>query len=74
MDHLILCVGMVMGDIPEVKFFTIKQCSWYFFLDTVFTHDFEEDRPIAMQDFVDTLRSIHCHFVELDVIVGLAGS
>ena len=72
-DHLILRIDMVMGDIPKVKFFTVHKCSGYFFLGTVFSHDFEQDRAIAMEDFVYTLRSFRRHFIELDVIVGLAG-
>lgn len=73
MDHLILYIGMVMGDIPEVKFL-LSSSALGTFSGYCFAHDFEEDGAIAMQDFVDALRSIHCHFVELDVIVGLAGS
>ena len=55
MYHLVLSIDVVVGDIPEVKFFTVKQYSGYFFLSTVFTHDFKEDGAIAMQDFIDTL-------------------
>ena len=72
-DHLILCIDMVMGDIPKVKFFTVQKCSGYFFLGTVFPHNFQKNGAIAVQDFVYTLRSFRRHFIELDVIVGLAG-
>lgn len=63
---------MEVSDVSEVKLFTVEDGSGHFFLGAVFAHDFQEDRAIAMEDFVYTFGSFHSHFVELYVIHGFA--
>ena len=48
MYGFVLCIDVVVSDVPKVKFFAVQKCSWYFFLGTVFSHDFEQDRAITV--------------------------
>jgi hypothetical protein len=62
-----------MRDITEVKLFTIQDCSIDEFPRGILAHHFKKNRPISVQNLVNSLCGIHGDFIQFNMILGLAG-
>lgn len=70
-DGFVLWIDVVVGEVRPVKFFSIKHRTCNFLLCTIFTHYLQQDRSVAVEDFVYTFRSGEGDFVEFDMILRL---
>jgi hypothetical protein len=73
MYGFVLYIDVVVGDVRPVKLFGIEDFFVQFFLFAILAHEFEEDRPVAMEDGIDTNGRFYGYFIEFNMILRLAG-